>query len=177
MDSGSCMWFMFFFFFFNDTATTEIYTLSLHDALPILVLAVDHPVERQPPKPHPPPGRCDAHELALVSATKDEAVCHHFAFRYLDLIRAVVVGEGASQLSYALLEPLGQLGSHQLVEDVEVTCAYRFGHSVGDGLVLLGEHASSPLGGRRTIQKIPCPVHDAIRADLERTPHSGTHKG
>src|SRR5450830_2188133 len=28
--------FFFFFFFFNDTATTEIYTLSLHDALPIL---------------------------------------------------------------------------------------------------------------------------------------------
>src|SRR3712207_7057195 len=26
---------MFFVFFFNDTATTEIYTLSLHDALPI----------------------------------------------------------------------------------------------------------------------------------------------
>src|SRR5439155_26612787 len=30
--------FFSFFFFFNDTATTEIYTLSLHDALPILVL-------------------------------------------------------------------------------------------------------------------------------------------
>src|SRR5260370_20688535 len=29
------MLFLFFFFFFNDTATTEIYTLSLHDALPI----------------------------------------------------------------------------------------------------------------------------------------------
>src|SRR5215475_16203759 len=33
------LWFFFsvsfFFFFFNDTATTEIYTLSLHDALPI----------------------------------------------------------------------------------------------------------------------------------------------
>src|SRR5476649_3086071 len=28
----------FFFFFFNDTATTEIYTLSLHDALPISYL-------------------------------------------------------------------------------------------------------------------------------------------
>src|SRR3712207_6904337 len=26
---------LFFIFFFNDTATTEIYTLSLHDALPI----------------------------------------------------------------------------------------------------------------------------------------------
>src|SRR3712207_9003085 len=29
--------FLIFFFFFNDTATTEIYTLSLHDALPILL--------------------------------------------------------------------------------------------------------------------------------------------
>src|SRR5574343_1349575 len=28
----------FFFFFFNDTATTEIYTLSLHDALPIFMI-------------------------------------------------------------------------------------------------------------------------------------------
>src|SRR3712207_1643555 len=31
---------LFPFFFFNDTATTEIYTLSLHDALPISDLAV-----------------------------------------------------------------------------------------------------------------------------------------
>src|SRR6266480_6172359 len=30
-----CCSLVFFFFFFNDTATTEIYTLSLHDALPI----------------------------------------------------------------------------------------------------------------------------------------------
>src|SRR5438876_12209022 len=30
----------YFFFFFNDTATTEIYTLSLHDALPICFLVV-----------------------------------------------------------------------------------------------------------------------------------------
>src|SRR2546422_2730136 len=28
-------YYYYFFFFFNDTATTEIYTLSLHDALPI----------------------------------------------------------------------------------------------------------------------------------------------
>src|SRR5574337_260053 len=39
---------IFFFFFFNDTATTEIYTLSLHDALPIW---------RQTPPPGLPPGR------------------------------------------------------------------------------------------------------------------------
>src|SRR3712207_7576231 len=31
------MHYLFFFFFFNDTATTEISTLSLHDALPISV--------------------------------------------------------------------------------------------------------------------------------------------
>src|SRR3989441_8344378 len=31
----SLLHFYFFLFFFNDTATTEIYTLSLHDALPI----------------------------------------------------------------------------------------------------------------------------------------------
>src|SRR5215216_7211225 len=30
-----------FFFFFNDTATTEIYTLSLHDALPIWTTSID----------------------------------------------------------------------------------------------------------------------------------------
>src|SRR2546430_12233150 len=52
------------FFFFNDTATTEIYTLSLHDALPILrqcrahraqAAAGEHPRQQecleQPPRP------------------------------------------------------------------------------------------------------------------------------
>src|SRR2546427_7375420 len=38
----------FFFFFFNDTATTEIYTLSLHDALPILREAVAEFFGRDP---------------------------------------------------------------------------------------------------------------------------------
>src|SRR5258708_20671612 len=36
----------FILFFFNDTATTEIYTLSLHDALPICSLAHDRPPRR-----------------------------------------------------------------------------------------------------------------------------------
>src|SRR5438876_11172632 len=40
----------FFFFFFNDTATTEIYTLSLHDALPIcFMLAYCQPTIRDLP--------------------------------------------------------------------------------------------------------------------------------
>src|SRR5256885_4035663 len=48
-----------FFFFFNDTATTEIYTLSLHDALPISLAGVVPPqvvlfptMEGAPGPPH-----------------------------------------------------------------------------------------------------------------------------
>src|SRR2546430_11036013 len=52
--SVSCMFFCFFmyndlflfFFFFNDTATTEIYTLSLHDALPIFLRAAPRSLGR-----------------------------------------------------------------------------------------------------------------------------------
>src|SRR5256885_14900713 len=43
-----------FFFFFNDTATTEIYTLSLHDALPICGRG---PVAAEPAVPHPGQGQ------------------------------------------------------------------------------------------------------------------------
>src|SRR5438876_12127200 len=49
----------FFFFFFNDTATTEIYTLSLHDALPISVQLV-------------PPGSAD--QDVVVDAAVDRVV-------------------------------------------------------------------------------------------------------
>src|SRR2546426_12571603 len=44
------MYLICFFFFFNDTATTEIYTLSLHDALPIWQRGAhqgDHPGARR----------------------------------------------------------------------------------------------------------------------------------
>src|SRR3989449_9146944 len=49
-----------FFFFFNDTATTEIYTLSLHDALPIL---------KRAPVPASSAERCmqDTHRTGAVS--------------------------------------------------------------------------------------------------------------
>src|SRR3712207_7304319 len=35
LSHARCIWMILFFFFFNDTATTEIYPLSLHAALPI----------------------------------------------------------------------------------------------------------------------------------------------
>src|SRR5260221_7184901 len=46
---------LFVFFFFNDTATTEIYTLSLHDALPISTSTTD--CWRWPPMIYLPFGR------------------------------------------------------------------------------------------------------------------------
>src|SRR5947208_14527259 len=70
---------LFSFFFFNDTATTEIYTLSLHDALPI------SPMTRPPFTPPPPratvndgpqwsrPARSEEHTSELQSP--DHLVC------------------------------------------------------------------------------------------------------
>src|SRR5947207_9282242 len=43
-----------FFFFFNDTATTEIYTLSLHDALPIYKINPTEAISCVDRSPHAP---------------------------------------------------------------------------------------------------------------------------
>src|SRR5438552_18174397 len=69
--------FTLFFFFFNDTATTEIYTLSLHDALPILDEKIFRPLgmhdttDRRPSRLiHP---RSEEHTSELQSP--DHLVC------------------------------------------------------------------------------------------------------
>src|SRR2546430_13375129 len=49
-----------FFFFFNDTATTEIYTLSLHDALPISEGSGGNSTASTPPDLPPTPRRVSA---------------------------------------------------------------------------------------------------------------------
>src|SRR5215217_8398048 len=54
-----------FFFFFNDTATTEIYTLSLHDALPISPRA---PSPCSPTDPGGETGRRDRKSTRLNSS-------------------------------------------------------------------------------------------------------------
>src|SRR6266581_9530454 len=65
MECFVCSWGFCFFFFFNDTATTEIYTLSLHDALPI------SPARRwsnsTAPWPSPRPARSEEHTSELQS--------------------------------------------------------------------------------------------------------------
>src|SRR2546430_6147827 len=68
--------YIYFFFFFNDTATTEIYTLSLHDALPISSAAPLRPLHANSPfqnRLHPflviqiPPHRSEEHTSELQS--------------------------------------------------------------------------------------------------------------
>src|SRR5215208_8365185 len=58
--------FFFFFFFFNDTATTEIYTLSLHDALPI-------PIRARPSTSsgRPSPARCSPPRSSCGSRSEE----------------------------------------------------------------------------------------------------------
>src|SRR2546430_8801893 len=85
-----------FFFFFNDTATTEIYTLSLHDALPIypglrleLELARDAAVTREDRRPVPV--RILVHEAYCV------VVSRHARDR-----KSTRLNSSHSQISYAV---------------------------------------------------------------------------
>src|SRR2546430_8301902 len=58
-----------YFFFFNDTATTEIYTLSLHDALPIYARHIHQYLSFGPSHPcsHPHADRSEEHTSELQS--------------------------------------------------------------------------------------------------------------
>src|SRR6266849_10821914 len=66
--------FFFFFFFFNDTATTEIYTLSLHDALPI-DRRRNHRLRLRPRRPH---------RLFCLSQSENKSLRRARARRHLD---------------------------------------------------------------------------------------------
>src|SRR2546430_8027793 len=72
------------FFFFNDTATTEIYTLSLHDALPICDQEQDRGVEQG------------------IDEVDDQDV-HHSATRYgITDRKSTRLNSSHSQISYAV---------------------------------------------------------------------------
>src|SRR2546430_15090798 len=88
-----------YFFFFNDTATTEIYTLSLHDALPIYFEEVELSVIRA------------AYELGMRRAARESECGEQFtvqARQPLVLARVVldcVRGEDAALLRHAQRGP------------------------------------------------------------------------
>src|SRR5438034_11408025 len=62
----SALYLLYNLFFFNDTATTEIYTLSLHDALPICE------AQRQPARDRAP-GKLEAYVEAACAGLEGEA--------------------------------------------------------------------------------------------------------
>src|SRR3712207_9292615 len=66
----------FRFFFFNDTATTEIYTLSLHDALPISTTATAHP-DLDGPTRSPAGPVCQAGPMAAVEQKSGHRTAAH----------------------------------------------------------------------------------------------------
>src|SRR6266853_7002053 len=65
--------FICFFFFFNDTATTEIYTLSLHDALPIFSFSRQRPWS--PPAPTSRTGKRRSEEHTSELHSQSNLVC------------------------------------------------------------------------------------------------------
>src|SRR6266705_6811871 len=77
-----------FFFFFNDTATTEIYTLSLHDALPISLLRVQagRRVEHRHPVAVLLAVRSEEHTSELQSPY--DLVCRHLLEKNKKKIKA-----------------------------------------------------------------------------------------
>src|SRR3712207_7469305 len=72
-------WLLFYvFFFFNDTATTEIYTLSLHDALPIsLGLGRQRGPDRDPPPADPEGERAQRNRAVHHVHAEREVVERH----------------------------------------------------------------------------------------------------
>src|SRR2546427_6742551 len=82
------------FFFFNDTATTEIYTLSLHDALPI---SGGRPWSSCRPTPY-----CGGSVVASVSTGRGSPTGLGWAVRLSEIGRAHVWNSSHSQISYAV---------------------------------------------------------------------------
>src|SRR2546423_11395136 len=95
------------FFFFNDTATTEIYTLSLHDALPIFQR------DSRPFKPHLTVARIRTPHGARELATAHRSTSfepQNFSVSELILMRSEL-GPGGSRYTPLSRYPLGGRGT------------------------------------------------------------------
>src|SRR3712207_8954029 len=87
-------------FFFNDTATTEIYTLSLHDALPISVSA---PAANSPPASAP-----ESQHLAEIETTNTVNVA-----KAARMVRAIEEAPGQENAAARSEEHTSELQSRQ----------------------------------------------------------------
>src|ERR1041385_5920405 len=111
----------FFFFFFNDTATTEIYTLSLHDALPIC-RSRRHARRQLHDRVWPLGGRSEEHTSELQSRL--HLVCRLLLEKKKKQSRAHAVNDGRAERA-------------KHVDAGRVRCARRVGRRVA---VLAARH-------------------------------------
>src|SRR5229473_123910 len=95
-----------FFFFFNDTATTEIYTLSLHDALPIYDDAVEPPAWLGD-EPEGISGNVIATTSGLLDAAGREL--HNLTPAYFNLTSVAIAYDPLAPVPAAWLKFLGEL--------------------------------------------------------------------
>src|SRR2546426_6856677 len=70
----------YFFFFFNDTATTEIYTLSLHDALPISCRPPRRRARSSGARPRRPSGGCARRDRKSTRLNSSHLVISYAVF-------------------------------------------------------------------------------------------------
>src|SRR2546430_16660108 len=109
------------FFFFNDTATTEIYTLSLHDALPICLRAsvsLDQ-VTNLLTVWHTHAGSSGAYGLAMELDLVPTSDSPRRSFR--ELVDAACPGADVE----ALLDELVASGSVEIIDSITVRCLSR----------------------------------------------------
>src|SRR3712207_8272065 len=88
-------------FFFNDTATTEIYTLSLHDALPILLDVLAHPQTRVVTLTVTEKGYC--HDPATGALNENHPdVVHDLAYQRSPDRKSTRLNSSHANISYAV---------------------------------------------------------------------------
>src|SRR2546426_1011164 len=104
----------FFFFFFNDTATTEIYTLSLHDALPIWdCLPLLHLDLGQ----HARRGRRNLGVHLVGRDLEQRLVPLHFVTQLLEPLAQGPLGDGLAHLGHDNVNPSHTLSSRRQPSD------------------------------------------------------------
>src|SRR5467141_2933903 len=146
--------FFFFFFFFNDTATTEIYTLSLHDALPVFARDERHGL----PGFSRAAGAADA--VDVVFRDVRQVVVHDVRQR-LDVQAARGDVGGDEHLQLAVLEALQ--GLHALRLALVAVDGGGFDAVV---LQLLGEAVGAVLGPAEHQHLLPVARLHQVREEL-----------
>src|SRR6266704_6905777 len=90
------------FFFFNDTATTEIYTLSLHDALPIYAIRPCSSASSRGARPAAPAGWHKSEEHTSELQSRFELVCRLLLEKNKNQLRDVFGENDNAQSNSAL---------------------------------------------------------------------------